>query len=373
MTNISAMDARPTRPGGVTLSQIRGGIPAARANARSVAALADNPGCTRRRVLDAAAVPVHEIAERAGFESNRGQSPFAIGSGVAFERNLKERSQHRGLADALAPYVVLPAQPVVRKLARAAGKVGTPTWLQSRVTATVESLVAMTQNHADAPDLLDHPMLTFTASGVTAYLEPDALAVEVDGQLELVEIKSFPVIDGQADPKKVAAAAGQSAVYVLALRQALSASGLDPDLVRWSVILVAPRNFGRTPTAHRVPLRRKAMALERVLARVESIPEILSRLPEGYTMEAPARPTSSRGSLRSRPATYPNVCRPAIWRSCVGKRRSEPTAPGVSVVTSTTRSANSLPCRVRWTSPAAAARWSAAAMWPRTCASPTGH
>ena len=47
----------------------------------------------------------------------------------------------------------------------------------------------------------------------------------------MVEIKSFAVIDGQADGDKVAAAAIQSAVYVLALRQLLAELGTGPEAV----------------------------------------------------------------------------------------------------------------------------------------------
>ena len=44
----------------------------------------------------------------------------------------------------------------------------------------------------------------------------------------MVEIKSFSVIDGQADGEKVAAAAIQSAVYVMALRDLLAGLGHRP-------------------------------------------------------------------------------------------------------------------------------------------------
>ncbi len=59
------------------LDQIRGSLPRARANARSVAALTENPGCTRRRVIDSAGVAAYQLAERLGHPTPRGQSPFA--------------------------------------------------------------------------------------------------------------------------------------------------------------------------------------------------------------------------------------------------------------------------------------------------------
>ncbi len=98
-----------------------------------------------------------------------------------------------------------------------------------------------------------------------AVQEPDALAFRVGEHLELVEIKSYPIIDGQADPGKLSSTAGQAAVYHTALRATLDRLGFDPELLVWSVILVAPRNFGRTPVAHRVPLKKKSMSLARVL------------------------------------------------------------------------------------------------------------
>ncbi len=91
--------------------QIRGSLPRARANARSVAALTENPGCTRRRVIDSAGVAAHELAAKLGHPTLRGQSPFAIEGGNRFEDRLKRRSGYELLVDALAPYVELPKPP----------------------------------------------------------------------------------------------------------------------------------------------------------------------------------------------------------------------------------------------------------------------
>ena len=60
------------------LLQIRGTLEAGRANARSVAALTENPGCTRRRVIDAAGVKAYELAER----KMAGGMSFGGGSGT---------------------------------------------------------------------------------------------------------------------------------------------------------------------------------------------------------------------------------------------------------------------------------------------------
>lgn len=269
------------------LARIRGSIEPARANARSVAALTENPGCTRRRVLDSAGVPAHKLAEALGRPTLRGQSPFAIEGGNRFEDRLKARSGYELLVEALAPFVELPKPPdlVVVDLNRAPGKRFSPAWMEARAKATDDALARIARGDEDAPHVVDHPVLRFDLAGVTVNLEPDALAFRVGDRLELVEIKSFAVIDGQADPGKVSATAGQSAVYHMALRATLQRLGFDPEILAWSVILVAPKNFGRTPTAHRIPLKKKSLSLERVLNAVPRTDDVLADLPDDLTLD----------------------------------------------------------------------------------------
>jgi len=267
------------------LARIRGSLEKGRANARSVAALTDNPGCTRRRVLDAASVKSYELAEALGYPVTRGQSPFAITTGKRFEDRLKERSSYKLLVDVLQPYVQLPAEGlVVVDLDRDVKGRGTAR-LDERARRTDEVLAKVARGDTDAPHVVDHPVLVFDLAGTNVYLEPDALAFRVGKNLELVEVKSYAVIDGQADPSKLAATAGQSAVYVIALRATLARLGFDPQLVAPSVILVAPRNFGRTPVAHRVPLQKKIVALQRVLRAVPNTSIVVKDLPKDFTLD----------------------------------------------------------------------------------------
>lgn len=262
----------------------------ARANARAVAALTDNPGCTRRRIIDAARVPAHIVAERLGHPVVRGQSPFAISSGNRFEARLKEGSNYTLLTEAIKPFVDLPATGLrVADLGRIPGMRPGPEWLEARAKRTDEVLAAIARGDPDAPHLVDHPVIIFDLAGTPVYLEPDALAFRVGAELQLVEIKSYAVIDDQADPAKVSATGGQSAVYLLALKATLQRLGFDPRILRWSVILVAPKNFGRAPVAHQIPLQKKAMALSRVLAKVPRCGELLSGLPEDFTLDVVPR------------------------------------------------------------------------------------
>lgn len=268
------------------LARVRGSLPESPASARAVAALTDNPGCERRRVIDAAGIPAYELADRVGFPTTRGQSPFAITSGNTFEDRLKTRSKYALLAEALAPFVQMPADNLRVEDLNNVGHIPDPVrWKEARVRKTNEVLTRLARGDTEAPHIVDHPMLILELAGTRVYLEPDALAFRIGAQLELVEIKSYPIIDGQADPAKVSATAGQSAVYLIALRATLAALGFDPEILRWSVILVAPRNFGRYPTAHRVPLKKKALSIQRVLDRALPAVDVLSLLPDDFTID----------------------------------------------------------------------------------------
>lgn len=270
-----------------SLDGIRGSLPRARANARSVAALTENPGCTRRRVIDSAGVSAHELAAKLGHPTLRGQSPFAIEGGNRFEDRLKRRSRYELLVDALAPYVVLPKSPelIVEDVNRVGRLKDAEAWMAARAKRTDEALTRIARDDVRAPHIVDHPVLRFDLAGATVNLEPDALAFRIGEKLELVEIKAYPIIDGQADPAKLSATAGQTAVYHMALRATLERLGFDPELLVWSVILVAPMNFGRTPVAHRIPLKKKSMSLARVLKAVPRTADVLDTLPEGLTFD----------------------------------------------------------------------------------------
>ncbi|WP_345697172.1 hypothetical protein [Kitasatospora terrestris] len=285
------------------LAELRGAAPQRSLDARALAALAANPGCRRRALLDAAGVDKAAVASRLGRPAPFGQSPFAISRGNLFEARLKED----GFAALLGPLRArfgLPPEggpaPVVPDLLRRA----TPA---VRVERTREVL-ARAAAEEQAWTLLDHPMLRLTVAGGPAYLEPDLLVVH-GGRCTVVEIKSFPVLDGAADPAKVGAAARQAAVYVLALQQtAAELAGVpasaDPYAVQElpgspesSVLLACPKDFSNRPTVSVVDVRRELATTRRQLARLTRVEELLAALPPGTTFDlavddsgAPTRP-----------------------------------------------------------------------------------
>ncbi|MEX3099657.1 PD-(D/E)XK nuclease family protein [Streptomyces sp. ST1015] len=284
------------------LAELRGpDVPAKALDARALAALAANPGCGRRALLDGAGVDKTALASALGSPAVFGQSQFALTRGNAFEAKVKAdggaellRLAHAALDASAEP----PTSAAVPDLT-AAGPEG----------RTARTALAL-REAASAPGtwtLLDHPMLALDVAGSPAFLEPDAVVVHPDGAWTVVEIKSFPMLDGSADPAKVGAAARQAAVYVLALEQ-VAAQLPVPPRVRHSVLLVCPRNFSNLPTASAVDVRKQRAVTARQLARLTRIEDIAAGLPEG-TCFAPSLPAEElTAAVESVPATYSPEC-----------------------------------------------------------------
>ncbi|GGK34439.1 hypothetical protein [Nocardia camponoti] len=262
------------------LNQLRGAAPAMRHNARTIAALTANPGCARRALLDAAAVDKAAIARELGYPPQFGQSSFAITRGNSFEAMVKAN----GCAELLA-------------LLRDTLNLTIPEVAYYDLNSD-EDLIDNAARHertrqllAQALDtgvgtLFDHPLLRLDIAGADAYLEPDVVALQIDGMFHVVEIKSFPVVDGQADPAQVAAAARQSAVYVVALRRILEDIGADPEkLVSHNVILVCTRDFTNRPVATMVDLRKQIAVISRQLSRLTAISRLVDLVPAKATFE----------------------------------------------------------------------------------------
>ncbi|WP_069769648.1 hypothetical protein [Streptomyces sp. LUP30] len=284
------------------LAELRGpDVPAKALDARALAALAANPGCKRRAILDGAGVDKAALAGALGSPSAFGQSQFALTRGNAFEAKVKAdggaellRLVHERLDPAAAP----PVDAAVPELS-AIGPEG----------RTARTALALREATAAAGGwtLLDHPMLALDVAGSAAFLEPDAVVVHPDGSWTVVEIKSFPMLDGSADPAKVGAAARQAAVYVLALEEV--AARLDPaPRVRHRVLLVCPKDFSNLPTASAVDVRKQRAVTSRQLARLTRIQDIADALPQGvcFSPELPAEQLTA--AVESVAATYAPEC-----------------------------------------------------------------
>ncbi|WP_328503000.1 hypothetical protein OG828_31145 [Streptomyces sp. NBC_00457] len=283
------------------LAELRGpDVPAKALDARALAALAANPGCKRRAILDGAGVDKAALASALGAPSAFGQSQFAFVRGNAFEAKVKAdggaellRLVHEKLDRGAEP----PARAHVPDLSA----IG-PEGRSARTALALREAV-----EAGGWTLLDHPMLALDVAGSPAFLEPDAVVVHPDGSWTVVEIKSFPMLDGSADPAKVGAAARQAAVYVLALEQV--AARLTPaPRVRHRVLLVCPKDFSNLPTASAVDVRKQRAVTGRQLARLTRIQDIADALPENtcFSPELPAGELTA--AVESVPATYAPEC-----------------------------------------------------------------
>jgi len=288
------------------LDQLRGRALPVSHTARTISALAANPGCSRRALMDAAGVDKQLVATHVGHPAPFGQSRFAIVRGNAFEAQVKEGGaaqlltllrEHLGLDVEQAHYHDL-------------NDVGGNETALVRHGRTRQLL---TTADPAAGTMFDHPLLRLAVGGRHAYLEPDLIALHHRGRFHVVEIKSFPIIDGQADPAKVAAAAIQSAVYVHALRDLL---GGDPGGVHYETVLVAPRDFSSQPTAATVDVRRQLTVLRRQLDRIDRIEDLLDLYPADLTFDLdpdpggrPRRPPEElAGAIGQVTANYAPEC-----------------------------------------------------------------
>jgi hypothetical protein len=294
------------------LARLRGRVLPRTHNARTIAALSSNPGCARRAIMDAAGVDKQRIAAYAGFPALFGQSRFALARGNAFEAQVKSDGGAQ-LLTLLREHLNLP---IPEAHYDDLGEVGGNTSLDLRHARTRTLLARAATADAASGTMFDHPLLRLEVGGRHAFLEPDLIAFQLYGRFHVIEIKSFAVIDGQADGGKVAAAAIQSAVYVLALRDALSELELPPQSVADEAILVCPENFSNRPVATSLDVRKQLTVLRRQLARMDRIDDLLDLLPPGLTFDLDPdgngvprrRPPDVADAIRQVQARYAPEC-----------------------------------------------------------------
>jgi hypothetical protein len=278
------------------LGRLRGHSMPSRHTARTISALAANPGCARRALLDASGTDKEKVAARAGYPAPFGQSEFAITRGNAFEAQVKENGAAQLLA-LLREHLRLDiSEAHYTDLNDIGGNEGN----ELRHIRTRHLLTGAERGQGT---MFDHPMLRLEVGGRHAYLEPDLIAFQLHGQFHVVEIKSFAVIDGQAESAKVAAAAIQSAVYVLALRDLLG----DAADVHHETILVCPENFSNKPVTASLDVRKQLTVLKRQLSRIARIEDLLDLYPADLTFDLDPDPAT--GVPRRPPAELSQAVR----------------------------------------------------------------
>ena len=268
------------------LESFRGEFPRQQLNARRVAGALEAPGCERRTALDAAGVNMEKLGTLvSGLPSDR-QSPFVIARGNQFEQQVLEN----GMAEIvrLARRHLDLEIPEVRQLDLSAsalreaypGVTGNK-MNELRATLTRQRAQEMLNDPAHAPNLIRHAMTRLDFGGETVYLEQDVLAFAINGRIHVIEIKSYPRIDGRADPVKASATVRQTAIYVLSLQQLMLEIGASRDLVNTITMIVLPENLSFRPTAVPFDIDMQVRRLHRQLATVPRAAEILDAVPAG--------------------------------------------------------------------------------------------
>ena len=250
-----------------------------------------------------------QVAAHVGFPAPFGQSQFAITRGNAFEARVKDNGAAQ-LLTLLRDHLGLDVTEAGYTDFNDVG--GNP----SRELRHRHARHALTGRDHGPRTLFDHPLLRLRVGGRYAYLEPDLIALRLDGTFHVIEIKSFPVIDGQADPSAVSAAAIQSAVYVRALRDLMTDAGGEAGTVSHETILIAPRDFGSQPVATSLDVRKQLGVLDRQLIRMTKIGDLLAPYPAALTFDldpdsdgTPRRdPDDLAAALAAVPASYAPEC-----------------------------------------------------------------
>ncbi|GAA2847630.1 hypothetical protein [Nonomuraea rubra] len=293
------------------LDALRGPSPPVDHNARSIAALAANPACHRRAVLDAAGIDKGKVVQHLGHPMQFGQSPFALIRSRQFKAIVKESGgAHllRLLRELLGLAVEEAGYRDVEDVDEHAGRA----LLRKH---TEQLLRSAAENRGDAATIVDHPLLKLNVAGYDVYLEPDVIAFQAQGKFHVVVIKTFAIIDDQAETAKVSAAAREAAVYVHALRVLFEQLRLDPQRVSHDIVLVCPENFRNFPTARLVDVRHQLEVLRRQLERLARIDTILDTLPPDLSLDlmmdgdTPTRSAAELGAAVSGiPARYAPEC-----------------------------------------------------------------
>jgi len=284
---------QPDPAAATALARVRGQAPEIRANVRRLAAFASVHSCPTAAVAFAARIDTNRVLAGTSMEMPFGQSPFAIGRGVAFEALLRRHGHaelRRVLTAGLDTDFTFAAIENLRE-----GYPPNRTGLRMRATVT-QTRMAEIVGGPPEPVVLDGAVLEADVGGLPAFFEADEMAIGVGGQIIVGENKSWPVVDGKpTDEDALGAALDQAATYVLLGRQTLERSGVDPACMSDSVVLVTPRNTGLAPSLHRQDVASRIRRIQRLLSAVPDVQETAAATPASVTFGVVADTTRPEG------------------------------------------------------------------------------
>ncbi|MFF2205155.1 hypothetical protein [Streptomyces sp. NPDC058145] len=293
----------PSAPSPGRLAVLRGPRPPQEYTARKITALTANPACSRRAVLDAAGVNKALLAQRLGHEPRFGQSPFAIRREQSFEALVK----WGGYAELIRLLREQLGAPVEEAAVADLTEVGGDASLAVRAGET-RRLLNRLAARADERLILDRPVLTLEVAGQTAHIIPQALSHRTGGQFYVVEIRSFPAIDGQANPLAVAQTTKQAAVSVLALRQTFAELGLAPETIAHEFLLICPKDFSNRPYGKLIDLRQELDSLRFQLSRLRRADDLAHALSPAATLDTERPEAEIDATMRELDASFTPDC-----------------------------------------------------------------
>jgi hypothetical protein len=278
-----ARHTQPNPAAEAALARVRGRARTMRPNIRRLAAFASVHSCPTAAVAFAARIDSNHVLAGTTMQVPYGQSPFAIGRGVAFEALLRQHGHaelRRVLSDGLEVDFSLAAIENLRE-----GYQPNREGLLLRASVTRSRMAEIT-SAPDEPVVLDGAVLRADVGGLPAFFEADEMAIGVNGEIIVGENKSWPVVDGRpTDEDALGAALDQAATYILLGRQTLDQAGADPERVSSKAVLVTPRNTGLAPVLHRQEVGSRIRRVERLLSAVPAVNDIAASVPSSVTFD----------------------------------------------------------------------------------------
>jgi hypothetical protein len=271
------------------LATILGQAPRRSPNVRVLAGYAQHVGCNLATLGFAAGANFDRLLAGTRFQAPFGQSPFALGRGIAFEKRLRA-DDYAALRELFRALPGFPGSGA-RVINLREGYPKDSTAMPRRADDTLKLLGQVVCGVPAAPHLIDGAVLTTTIGGRVAYFEADALAARAAALIHAAEVKSFPKVDDRVDPEKLAAALDQVAVYILLTRDAVARLGADPErLVSDRALLVTPKNVGMTPTLSEQRVSRRVERARKLLDGIPDPADVIAAVPAGLSFGPVADP-----------------------------------------------------------------------------------
>ncbi len=275
-----------------------------------------NPACEANVLSAVHDIPMAQVAVALGLDVESGQSPFAIGRGVTFERTLYADGASR-LFSALVAAGILStaASGFVDLRLRLNG--GTVANLDEACARFHELLLRFATASAEErpilPALLAAPALRipgrailpdgmFAVDVVTVHPSPTAVVLRVG------EIKVYPDCGGHTDPHQLASTRAQAGIYVHALRLAVAEAGVGDRVTIADdgfLVLTRPGSSAPSVRAHE-DLGFQAQRAEVAFERLREAAALAEALPADAAGEG--IPAARLAVVSDAPTAYDEAC-----------------------------------------------------------------